>query len=76
MKITVSTNGVKEEIAAFGSPALELTDENSLVITKSDFIDGKTVVILADKTGSDLKKSFRDKLKNQNTKVKIVIEVV
>ena len=75
VKITLSVDGIEEEISGFGSPALELTDENDLVITKSDYIDGKTSVILSDKSAFDLKKGLREKLKNQKTKLKITIEV-
>lgn len=75
VRITVSADGVEEEIDGFGSPALVLTDENSIVITKSDSIDGRTVAILADKGAFDLKKSLREKLKKQETRLKITIEV-
>ena len=75
VKITIFANGADEEMSGFGSPALKLTDENNLGITKSDSIDKGTVGILADKSAFDLKNSFREKLKNQNTRLKIIIEI-
>jgi len=75
IKITISVSGVQDSIKAFGSPALELTNEKNIVITKSDFIDGKTLAILADKAVYDLKKELISKLKKSKTKVKIEVEV-
>jgi len=66
-----------DEIAffAYGSPALKLTDNQHIAINKTDFIDGKTVAIVADKAASDLDRDFVEKLKNPNSKIKVVLEV-
>lgn len=76
IKITISVNGVQDNIKAFGSPALELTNEKNIIITKSDFIDGKTLAILADKAACDLKKELIKKLKNQKNRLDIKLEIM
>ena len=75
IKITISVDGIQDTVKAFGSPALELTNKKNIVITKSDFIDGRTLAILADKAVCNLKKELTSKLKKSKTKIKIELEV-
>ena len=76
IKITISVDGIQNTVKAFGSPALELTNEKNIVITKSDFIDGRTLAILADKAACDLKKELVKKLKNRKNRVDIKLEIM
>lgn len=73
--ITIDAGGLVEKITAYGSPALKLTDTNEIVVRKTDFIDGKTVAILASKSANDFSKAMKEKLKGPNTKVEITLEV-
>jgi hypothetical protein len=75
VKITIDVEGAEDKIIAYGSPALVLKDKNDIIIEKSDFIDNKTLAILADKVAHDLKDELKRKLKNKNTKIKILIEI-
>jgi hypothetical protein len=73
--ITIEAGSMMEKITAYGSPALKLTDANEIVVRKSDFIDGKTVAILADKSANVFSKGMKEKLKDPKTEVKITLEV-
>lgn len=66
-----------EEVAffAYGSPALKLSDSNHITINKNDSIDEGTVLIISDKAAGDLDRDFVEKLKNPNSKIKVVLEV-
>jgi hypothetical protein len=75
LTITVEADDVVENISAFGSPALKLTDANEIIVRKSDFIDGKTAAILADKSANDFSNELKSKLKNPKTKVRITLEI-
>jgi hypothetical protein len=75
VKISISINEVEEKISAYGSPALELSDEECIVITKTDSIEKGTIAIFADKSASDLGKALKEELKNENEKIKIVLEI-
>jgi len=75
MLITIEADGVVENVIAYGSPALELSDANETVVRKSDLIDGKTVAILADKSANEFSTSMKEKLRNPKTEVKITLEV-
>lgn len=75
VKITINADGVEDKIIAYGSPALVLKDKNDIIIEKTDFIDDKTLVILADKVAHDLKDELKRKLKNKDTKIRILLEI-
>lgn len=59
---------------AYGSPALKLSDHNHISISKTDQIDGSTILIVSDKAASDLDRDFVEKLKNPNAKIRVVLE--
>ncbi len=71
--ITISAGGISEEIHAFGSPDLTLTNPKDLVVRKSDFICGRTLAILADKSAADISRKLAKELRNKDTPVEVVI---
>ncbi len=75
VEITMEVEELTEKIVAFGSPALKLTHNEDMVIRKSDFIDNRTLAILADKAAHNLKKEFVEKLKDPATEIKITLEI-
>jgi hypothetical protein len=72
--ITITAGDVVDRLTARGSPALKLTHPEGMVIRKSDFIDERTLAILADKAAIDLKRELVYKLRSPHTKVRIEIE--
>ncbi|MEM5883009.1 MAG: DUF371 domain-containing protein, partial [Candidatus Aenigmatarchaeota archaeon] len=75
VEIKISAAGIEDVIIAYGSPALKLSHVEDIVIRKSDFIDNRTLAILANKAACDLKRELVEKLKNPETEIKITIEV-
>jgi hypothetical protein len=75
IKITIEAEGIKDEVVAYGSPALKLSSKKSMVVRKSSFIDSRTLAILANKAARDLKRELVEKLKNPETVVRITLEV-
>jgi hypothetical protein len=75
VEMIMEADGVTEKIVAFGSPALKLTNDEDIVMRKSDFIDNRTLAILADKAACDLEKEFVEKLKDPTTEIKITLEI-
>ncbi len=76
IKVTLEVDNLKDEFFAFGSPALKLTNEKSIVIRKSDYIDDRTLAILSTKSARDIKREIIEKLKNPNQKIIITLEVL
>jgi hypothetical protein len=75
VEIKIQVEGIEDVIIAYGSPALKLSNGEDIVVRKSDFIDNRTLAILANKAACDLKKELIEKLKNPNVEIKIILEV-
>ena len=75
VEIIIEAGGVSDVVTTYGSPALKLTHPEDIVIRKGDFIDDRTLAILADKAANELKQELIEKLRNENTKVKITLEI-
>lgn len=69
--VTIECGGHTETITGSGHPGLTLSD-NDLVIRKSDWVDGRTLLIAADKAAKDLDKELVQCLK-QALPVKITV---
>ena len=65
--LKMTTEGITEEIIGQGSTNLSYSDATSMVARKSSFECGRTVMINADKTASDLNRVFVEKIKNPET---------
>lgn len=76
VEITISAGGKSDVIEAYGSPALNPIDENDIVIRKSDYIDERTLAILANKAAFDLKTDLVKELKKEKNEVKVSFKIV
>ncbi len=75
LTILIEVDGSIEQITAFGSPKLTLTDKNDIVIRKSNYVCGRTLAIHSDKASKDLSREFVKKLKNPENKVNITLTI-
>ena len=75
IEILIEAEGATDTVIAYGSPALKLTHVEDIVIRKSDFIDSRTLAILADKSASELDQDLVEKLRDPKTEVKITLEI-
>jgi len=75
VEITIEAGGVSDVVTAYGSPALRIKHPEDIVVRKSDYIDERTLAILADKSASELKQELVEELRKPNTKVKIILEI-
>jgi hypothetical protein len=64
---------MSEVITGFGSAALTLSDTDDMVVRKSTFISGRTLMIGANKAARDLDRKFVEKLKTPEN-ITITIE--
>lgn len=62
--LRLSAEGFEEKIVGRGSPGLTYSDSVSMVARKSQYECGRTVMIDADKSASDLSRIFTSKLQN------------
>ncbi len=71
--ITIEASDLKEQITAYGSPKLTLTNAEEIVVRKSEFTSDRTLAIKADKSSYDLDREFIDKLRDPYQKIKITL---
>ena len=75
VRVKIVVDELEDEFYAFGSPALKLKDEKSIVIRKSDFIDERTLLILSEKSAKDIKREIVEKLKDPKKVIRIIFEI-
>lgn len=59
--------GETQEIIGRGDPGLTYSDSVSMVVRKSTYVCGRTLMVEADKAASDLDRSFVELLKSHET---------
>lgn len=74
--IKLTSKGKSDIIHAYGSRGLTLTSQESLVVRKSSFIDGRTLAIRADKAAKDLSPLLIEELRRGNPlKIEILVDL-
>lgn len=76
VRVTLEVGDIAEMIYGLGYPALTLKHPTDLVIRKSRFTCGRTLVIEADKAAGDLSRTFVAGLRDPAAEVRISIEVL
>ena len=74
LRVVIRAGDVADELIAYGSPDLKLESPVSMVIRKSDYIDGRTLAIRANKAAKDISRELVELLKNPETEV--VVELI
>ncbi|NJE26623.1 DUF371 domain-containing protein [Thermococcus sp. MV5] len=74
IRIRIIVDDIVDEIEAFGDPRLTFESEVSIVVRKSNYIDGRTLAIKANKSAKDLKRELVKRLRNEDQEV--VIELI
>lgn len=72
--IRIKVGELEDEVVAWGSPKLILDHSYSIVVRKSDYIDGRTLAIKANKAAKDIDRRIVERLKNPETEA--VIELI
>lgn len=75
LRIVIKIDGIEEELTACGSPKLLLSHTKDMVIRKSEFIDSRTLAVRAIKAAKDLNRNLAEKLKDNNAKIEIILEI-
>jgi hypothetical protein len=75
LTVKIEAGDLEEEIHAYGSPQLALSDPVEMVLRKSDFASERTLGIRADKAAKDISRELVERLKNPNQQVKITLAV-
>ncbi|HDH45540.1 MAG TPA: DUF371 domain-containing protein [Thermococcus sp.] len=74
VKIRITVDDIVDELEAIGDERLTFENEVSMVIRKSEYVDGRTLAIRANKAARDIKRELVEKLKNPEQRV--VVEII
>lgn len=75
IKVIVEANGLREAASGYGHPGLEFDHERDLVIRKSSYTCGRTLMVRADKAAFDFSRPLIKCLKSSQQKVHVRIIV-
>jgi len=73
--LVVESNGYSEKIVGKGSSSLTFADENEMVIRKSGYVCGRTLMIHADKAAIDLDRKLIGELRKEGSLIRVTITV-
>jgi len=76
VKIRITADDIVDEVEAVGDERLTFENEISMVVRKSEYVDGRTLAIRANKAARDIKRELVEKLKNpeQGVVVEIIVD--
>ncbi|CAB49842.1 DUF371 domain-containing protein [Pyrococcus abyssi] len=75
VRILIKVGDLVDEVIACGHETLSLESSTSIVIRKSDYVDGRTLAIRANKSARDIDRRIVERLKDPNTIATIEIIV-
>lgn len=67
--------GLEEKLSGFGSKRMSFEDENDVVVRKSDFVCGRTLLIKSNKAARDLNREFVELLRDRKTLIEMLVVV-
>ena len=76
LEVVLEVEGMREKVLGRGDKGLSLSDKKDMVIRRSDYKCGRTLMIGADKSAAELSRKFVRKLRDPEAKVKIFIRVL
>jgi hypothetical protein len=74
MQLTIRAGHMSEVITGFGNANLSLSDTDDMVVRKSAFISGRTLMVGSNKAARDLDRTFVEKLKKPED-ITITLEI-
>lgn len=75
VEMVLEDYGLKEFLYGFGSSALSFTHDRDIVIRKSSFVCGRTLLIYANKSAKDLNREFVELLKDKKTELRLFFKI-
>ena len=73
--ISIEADGIVDTVSGFGHPDISLTDNNEIVIRKSDFVCGRTLCVNSNKAAKDIDARIVDFLKKPEARAKVTVSI-
>lgn len=75
MALILEAEGLREVVTGIGDPSLIFSDEEEMVVRKSGYTCGRTLMIKSDKAAKDLDRRFVELLRRKGCTVKVTVTV-
>jgi len=75
MALIIEAGGLVEKVRGTGHPSLTFTNESEMVVRKSRYVCGRTLMINSDRAAIDLDRALVEHLKKRDSRVKITLIV-
>jgi hypothetical protein len=75
LRIIIRAGGIEDEVIAWGDSRLVLSHPLSMVIRKSEYVDGRTLALRANKAAKDIRRDLVELLKKPTTRVEVELIV-
>jgi hypothetical protein len=75
IKVELEVDGLKEIVYGKGNEKLSFLNLKDLVVRKSSYICGRTLMILSNKAAIDLSRELIKRLRNPNQKIEVTLTV-
>ncbi|MEM1957561.1 MAG: DUF371 domain-containing protein [Archaeoglobaceae archaeon] len=75
VEITLPGHGLKVALYGFGSSTMSFIHSKDIVIRKSGFVCGRTLLIHANKSAKDIDREFVELLRDKKTELRLLFKV-
>lgn len=75
ISLLIEVGGLSEEVQGRGHPSLSFESDREMVVRKSGYVCGRTLMIYADKAAADLSRDVVAKLREKDAKVRLTLVV-
>ncbi|MCX8172978.1 MAG: DUF371 domain-containing protein [Archaeoglobaceae archaeon] len=75
VELILDDYGICDRLHGFGDPRMNFTHERDIVIRKSKFVCGRTILILAEKSALDINREIVELLKDKKTELILLFRI-
>ncbi|WP_048152688.1 DUF371 domain-containing protein [Palaeococcus ferrophilus] len=75
LRIVIRAGDIEDEVIAWGDERLILSHPLSMVVRKSEYVDGRTLALRANKAAKDIRRDLVELLKRPDTQVEVELIV-
>lgn len=75
VEIFLPDYALRERLYGFGSQTMSFSHARDIVIRKSDFVCGRTMLVRANKSARDLSRELVELLKEKNTELRLLFKI-
>ncbi|MDK2795607.1 MAG: uncharacterized protein PWQ22_200 [Archaeoglobaceae archaeon] len=75
LEISLPDYGLTDEVSGFGDPRMTFSHDRDIVIRKSRFVCGRTLLISANKSAFEINREIARLLRDKKTELKLIFKV-